>query len=308
MDAFDSSGPWGSVTKLDDRGARIAHAPAGGFLGYRRPSGVGVRNALAVIALSPAAATVALAIVESARRTILASSALDEIAPLICREPVAPVGPARAVLQGFADHPNLGGVLLVGGVGEDSRLIRGPVDPRRARRLHIEHAGGVLHAIDQGLAHVEALARLAGRDRREDCRVGDLVVGVRCAWPNPALDAAAGRLAAEGATIIRSAGHATAMVADGANLLVFGTAPDEAFGCRPAPCLKLAPTSEAYRRMSDDLDVDCGVLASGLTVAMLADEIHEAILRTASGAPTASETIGHVDHDFAPWADPLNSR
>ena len=59
----------------------------------------------------------------------------------------------------------------------------------------------------------------------------------------------------------------TGIVAGGANVVCFTTGRGSVFGCRPAPSLKLATTSELYRRMTDDMDFDCGaVLDGGATV------------------------------------------
>ena len=37
----------------------------------------------------------------------------------------------------------------------------------------------------------------------------------------------------------------------------------EALGCKPAPSIKLATNSPMYRRMEDDMDVNCGTILDG---------------------------------------------
>jgi altronate hydrolase len=94
----------------------------------------------------------------------------------------------------------------------------------------------------------------------------------------------------------------TGIVAGGANLVCFTTGRGSVFGCRPAPSLKLATTSELYRRMTDDMDFDCGAVLDGrATVAELGDALFEEIRAVASGRPTKSEELGFGDEEFVPW-------
>ena len=94
----------------------------------------------------------------------------------------------------------------------------------------------------------------------------------------------------------------TGIVAGGANVVCFTTGRGSVFGCRPAPSLKLASTSELYRRMADDMDFDCGAALDGrATVTELGEALFEQILETASGRPTKSEEFGFGDEEFVPW-------
>jgi altronate hydrolase len=94
----------------------------------------------------------------------------------------------------------------------------------------------------------------------------------------------------------------TGIVAGGANLVCFTTGRGSVFGCRPAPSLKLATTSELYRRMADDMDFDCGAVIDGrATVAELGEALFEEIRAVASGRPTKSEELGFGDEEFVPW-------
>lgn len=94
----------------------------------------------------------------------------------------------------------------------------------------------------------------------------------------------------------------TGQVASGANLIAFTTGRGSTFGCKPVPSMKLATNSDLYRRMADDIDVNCGDIVEG--TASIADkgrEIFEAIIAMASGEPSASERWGFGDAEFAPW-------
>jgi len=94
----------------------------------------------------------------------------------------------------------------------------------------------------------------------------------------------------------------TGMVAGGAQVVCFTTGRGSAFGCKPAPSLKLCSNSETYRRMTEDMDVNCGEIADGTaTVAALGRRIFDLVLATASGRRTASELLGYGEEEFAPW-------
>ncbi len=94
----------------------------------------------------------------------------------------------------------------------------------------------------------------------------------------------------------------TGIVAGGANLVCFTTGRGSVFGCRPVPSLKLATTTELYRRMGDDMDFDCGAVIDGrATVAELGEALFEEIRAVASGRPTKSEELGFGDEEFVPW-------
>ncbi len=94
----------------------------------------------------------------------------------------------------------------------------------------------------------------------------------------------------------------TGMVAGGANVVCFTTGRGSVFGSKPVPCLKLASTSDLYRRMEEDMDLDCGaVLEGGVSLAEMGRRIFEAVLATASGRRTKSEMLGLGDEEFVPW-------
>ncbi|GAA4967074.1 altronate dehydratase family protein [Kineococcus glutinatus] len=93
----------------------------------------------------------------------------------------------------------------------------------------------------------------------------------------------------------------TGIVAGGANVVCFTTGRGSVFGCKPAPSLKLATNSDVYRRMEDDMDVDCGVVLEGTSVEEMGRRIFDLVLETASGRRTKSEEIGVGDEEFTPW-------
>ncbi|HSV80609.1 MAG TPA: altronate dehydratase family protein [Ramlibacter sp.] len=95
---------------------------------------------------------------------------------------------------------------------------------------------------------------------------------------------------------------ATGQVAGGANLICFTTGRGSAYGCAPAPSLKLATNSALWQRQAADMDLNCGGIADGeVSVDAMGEQIFQAILRVASGEPTKSELHGYGQNEFVPW-------
>jgi altronate hydrolase len=95
---------------------------------------------------------------------------------------------------------------------------------------------------------------------------------------------------------------ATGQVAGGANVLCFTTGRGSVFGCKPTPSLKLATNSSLYKRMTDDMDINCGTVVDGEeTIQDNGKRIFDLILCTASGQKTKSEALGIGDDEFEPW-------
>lgn len=93
----------------------------------------------------------------------------------------------------------------------------------------------------------------------------------------------------------------TGQVAGGCNVVTFTTGRGSAYGCKPAPSIKLATNSDMYARMAEDMDINCGDVLDGVSLEEKGREIFELILRTASGQKTKSELLGYGDNEFVPW-------
>jgi altronate hydrolase len=95
---------------------------------------------------------------------------------------------------------------------------------------------------------------------------------------------------------------ATGQVASGATMIAFTTGRGSAFGFKPSPSIKLSSNSEVYRRMSDDIDLDCGPIAEGAaSVEGKGAEILDYLLDVASGRRSQSEQLGYGGSEFVPW-------
>jgi altronate hydrolase len=93
----------------------------------------------------------------------------------------------------------------------------------------------------------------------------------------------------------------TGLVAGGANVICFTTGRGSVLGCKPTPSIKLATNTALYRRMQDDMDLDCGVVLAGTSIEQMGQRILDEIVLVASGQPTKSELSGVGEEEFAPW-------
>jgi len=95
---------------------------------------------------------------------------------------------------------------------------------------------------------------------------------------------------------------ATAQVAGGAHLMVFTTDRGSAFGCKPAPSIKLAGSTSLFQRMPDDMDINAGRIVDGTaSVEQVGQEIFERIIAVAGDERTSSELLGYGEEEFCPW-------
>jgi len=94
----------------------------------------------------------------------------------------------------------------------------------------------------------------------------------------------------------------TGQIAGGANLVCFTTGRGSAYGCKPAPSLKLATNTRLFEDQEEDVDLNCGTIVDGKeSIQAVGQRLFERILRTASGEKTNSEMFGYGEEEFAPW-------
>ncbi|KUY54573.1 UxaA family hydrolase [Burkholderia sp. RF2-non_BP3] len=114
------------------------------------------------------------------------------------------------------------------------------------------------------------------------------------------------RIDARGLVFMDSPGYdpmsATGQVASGANLICFTTGRGSAYGCAPAPSLKLATNTALWMRQEDDIDINCGGVIDGTSsVDQLGATIFQHMLDCASGNRSKSESHGYGQNEFVPW-------
>jgi altronate dehydratase len=94
----------------------------------------------------------------------------------------------------------------------------------------------------------------------------------------------------------------TGLVAGGCNVGVFTTGRGSVYGCKPAPCIKVATNTALFNWMEEDMDLNAGTIIDGTeTVAEVGARIFEKIIAVASGEKTKSELNGIGDDEFQPW-------
>ena len=94
----------------------------------------------------------------------------------------------------------------------------------------------------------------------------------------------------------------TGQVAGGANLICFTTGRGSAYGCAPAPSLKLATNTSLWNRQEEDIDINCGEIVDGTaTVEQIGERFFRMMLDAASGKKTKSELHGYGQNEFVPW-------
>jgi len=95
---------------------------------------------------------------------------------------------------------------------------------------------------------------------------------------------------------------ATGQVAGGANLIAFTTGRGSAYGCAPAPSIKLATNNWLFEHQQEDMDVNCGGIAEGTaTIEERGEHIFRMMLSIASGERSKSEQHGYGQNEFVPW-------
>jgi altronate dehydratase large subunit len=108
------------------------------------------------------------------------------------------------------------------------------------------------------------------------------------------------RPARRGLVFMDTPGHdieqLTGMAAGGAHVVCFTTGRGTPTGCPIVPTLKISTNVRTSSLFAEHIDIDAGRVATGeATLDEVADEIFRAIVRTASGEPTAAERLRQRD-------------
>jgi altronate hydrolase len=112
------------------------------------------------------------------------------------------------------------------------------------------------------------------------------------------------RITAPGFTFMNTPGYdpvsLAGLAAGGANLIAFTTGRGSAIGFPTIPVIKLATNTPMYRSMTENMDLNAGLIADGEgTVETVGRAIFGLVLEVASGRRTAAERLGH--REFVPW-------
>lgn len=185
------------------------------FEGYRRKNGkVGIRNEIWIIPTVGCVNNVATAIEQKAQKYV--QGTIDAVAafphPYGCSQMGEDQENTRKILADLVNHPNAGGVLVLGLGCENSNIDElkkyiGDFDKDRVRFLVAQDCED---EIQESLSLIEEIAEYAGRDSREKIDAGELVIGMKCGGSdglsgitaNPVVGAFSDMLIAKGGTTI----------------------------------------------------------------------------------------------------------
>lgn len=158
----------------------VADGP--GFLGYRRANGrVGTRNEIWILPTVGCVGRTAEKIAAQAGQRF--AGRVDGIHafahPFGCSQLGDDLEGTRAILTALANHPNAGGVLLVG-LGCESNQMRGMLEGISHPNLRTIGAQAAGDEIEEGIALVEQLVAEAETFVRTPEPLSELVLGVKC--------------------------------------------------------------------------------------------------------------------------------
>ncbi len=185
------------------------------FMGYRRPDGkAGVRNEIWIIPTVGCVNNIATAIERMAKK--YAGGSIDEVAafphPYGCSQMGDDQEHTRTILADLINHPNAGGVLVLGLGCENSNineLMRyiGDYDDRRVKFLVTQESEDEMA---DAMELIGQLAEYAGTFEREPISCSELIIGMKCGGSdglsgitaNPAVGAFSDMLVSKGGTTI----------------------------------------------------------------------------------------------------------
>lgn len=197
------------------------------FNGFRRPDGrVGTRNFVLVVPTSMCASHEAQQISIIAEYTLYSRQKYPNVDGVVaiphnkgcgCQDG-STIDVMLRTLSNYADHPNVGGVVLIDLGCEKTNLSEvekyllkrdRPFDKPMAK-IGIQEVGGTQAAIERGLKEVEHMLTEVNRAQREKVSVSELVLGVKCGGSdgfsgisaNPSLGRAADILIRSGGTVL----------------------------------------------------------------------------------------------------------
>ena len=197
------------------------------FMGFRRPDGrVGTRNYVLIVPTSMCASHEASQISTIAEFTLYHRDKYPNVDGVVaiphnkgcgCQDG-STIDVMLRTLSNYADHPNVGGVILIDLGCEKTNLSqveryllkREKTFAKPVAKIGIQEVGGTQAAIQQGLREVERLLPEVNSTVREEFPISELVLGVKCGGSdgfsgisaNPSLGRAADLLVRSGGTVL----------------------------------------------------------------------------------------------------------
>ena len=191
------------------------------FMGYKRENGkVGTRNYIAVITSVNCSATAAHMIAAHFTPEVMAAHPnVDGVVAFVHGTGCGMAGDGdgfealQRVMWGYARHPNVGAVLMVGLGCEMNQIdwlleAYGITPGPLFQAMNIQDVSGLRRTIELGIKKITAMLPIANEATRTPCPASELMVALQCggsdAWSgitaNPALGYACDLLTAQGGT------------------------------------------------------------------------------------------------------------
>lgn len=86
------------------------------------------------------------------------------------------------------------------------------------------------------------------------------------------------------------------LIACGSHVILFATGRGSVVGSAISPVVKICGNPETYRRLSEDMDINAGAVFEGTqTLEQVGQQVYDQVINTATGSPTASESLGHQE-------------
>jgi altronate hydrolase len=197
------------------------------FMGFRRPDGrTGTRNFVLIVPTSMCASHEAQQISTIAEYTIFNKAKYKNVDGVVaiphnkgcgCQDG-STIDVMLRTLSNYADHPNVGGVILIDLGCEKTNLAqvekyllkREKSFDKPVAKIGIQEVGGTQAAIERGLREVERMLPEVNQTSREPVSISELVLGVKCGGSdgfsgisaNPSLGHAADLLVRCGGTVL----------------------------------------------------------------------------------------------------------
>ena len=169
----------------EPKGSEPAATEHAYFQGYKRKNGkVGVRNEIWIIPTVGCVNSIAKAMEKEGQR--LVSGTVEEVVafphPYGCSQMGDDQENTRKLLAALVNHPNAGGVLVLGLGCENSNIgvlkeYIGEYDENRVKFLQCQDVEDEMEA---GMKLLEELAEYAGTFSRETCDASELIIGMKC--------------------------------------------------------------------------------------------------------------------------------
>ncbi|MGN0181994.1 MAG: UxaA family hydrolase [Candidatus Ornithomonoglobus sp.] len=157
----------------------------GTFMGYKRKNGsVGIRNEIWIIntvgCVNKAAERIAK--LANERYGDLCDGIFTYVHPFGCSQLGDDQATTQAILKGLINHPNASGVLVFGLGCENNNIpvfkeVLKEWDDERVKFLIAQESDD---EIEEALEIIGGLAERASKEKREECDISELVIGLKC--------------------------------------------------------------------------------------------------------------------------------